>query len=296
MTNWRMKPNIQKWIVIISFLSPAVLLYSLFMVVPIFDAARLSLFDWNGSSKDMNFVGMENYVNILKDNVFIQALQHNVIWMVLDLILMVIPILVLAVMISRVKKGMIFFRAGFYLPAILSLPVISVLWGKIYDPLIGPINVVLRAVGLDFLALNWLGDHRTALFSLIIAGVWAFYGLYMILFLAGLQNIDYSLYESAEIDGAGPIRKFFSITIPSIRNTMNIVISLVVIYGFKSFGLVWIMTLGGPFYKTELVATYVYKAAFIMNKVGYGSAGAILLAIIVIVLTIAFNATRERGE
>jgi len=287
----------RKWrkrFVVASFLSPALLLYVVFMIFPIGQAVRLSLYDWDGGSREMNFVGLDNYWLTLQDNVFIQALKHNVIWMVLDLILMVLPVLALAVMISRLDKGKLFFRAGFYLPAVLSLPVIGILWGKIYDPLIGPVNAILKAVGLEFLAFNWLGDPRTVLISLVLVGVWAFYGLYMILFLAGLQSIDQSLYESAEIDGAGPLRKFWSITVPALRNTMNVVISLVIIYGFKSFGLIWIMTLGGPYYTSEVLATYIYKAAFIANKISYGAAGSVILAIIVVLLTIVFNASRER--
>ncbi|MNI02710.1 Inner membrane ABC transporter permease protein YcjO [compost metagenome] len=118
----------------------------------------------------------------------------------------------------------------------------------------------------------------------------------MILFLAGLQNIDKSMYEAADIDGAGALRKFWNVTVPSLRNTMNVVISMVVIHALKGFGLVWIMTQGGPFYKSEVVATYVYKSAFSMNKVSYASAGSVVLGIIVIALTIAFNYWREKEE
>src|SRR5690606_4763410 len=139
----------------------------------------------------------------------------------LSLVLMVIPTLILAVLISKVKRGKTFFRAGFYLPSVLSLAVVGVLWSKIYDPTMGPINTFLRSVGLDFLAFNWLGQPILVIVALVIASTWAFYGLYMILFLAGLQNIDYQVYEAADIDGAGPIRKFWYITIPSLRNTMN---------------------------------------------------------------------------
>ncbi|MNJ67708.1 Inner membrane ABC transporter permease protein YcjO [compost metagenome] len=118
----------------------------------------------------------------------------------------------------------------------------------------------------------------------------------MILYLAGLQNIDYSIYEAADIDGAGPLRKFWSITVPSLRNTLNIVISMVIIYSFKGFALVWIMTQGGPFYMSEIVPTYVYKAAFSMNKVGYGTAGSLVLGIIVMSCTVLFNYYREKRE
>ncbi|MFC5650526.1 carbohydrate ABC transporter permease [Paenibacillus solisilvae] len=287
--------KIRNGLVVFSFLSPAVLLYGLFMIYPIGEAVRLSLFDWNGAATSMNFIGLDNYIMTMKDPFFVKSLQHNVVWLGLDLVLLVVPVLVLAVMIGKVRKGMLFFRAGYYLPAVLSLPVVSVLWGKIYDPFIGPINLFLRTIGLGQFALNWLGDSWLVLPAIIVAGAWSSYGLFMILFLAGLQNIDYALYESAEIDGAGPAVKFWHITIPSLRNTMNLIISLVIIYGFKSFALVWIMTQGGPYYSSELVASYVYKAAFIMNKVSYGSAGSIILALIVVVLTILFNSKRDKG-
>lgn len=126
----RLISDIKKWITIFSFLSPAVLLYGVFMLYPMFEAVRLSFFDWNGSASKMNFVGLNNYIDILQDKVFILSLQHNVVWLVLDLVLLVLPVLLLAVMISKVKRGRMFFRTGFYLPAVLSLPVVSVLWGR----------------------------------------------------------------------------------------------------------------------------------------------------------------------
>ncbi|SDO32989.1 raffinose/stachyose/melibiose transport system permease protein [Paenibacillus sp. yr247] len=292
----RLTSNIRKWITIISFLSPAVLLYGVFMLYPMFEAVRLSFFDWNGSAPIMNFVGLNNYIDILNDKVFILSLKHNIVWLVLDLVLLVIPVLLLAVMISKVKRGRLFFRTGFYLPAVLSLPVVSVLWGKIYDPMIGPINVILKSIGLNGLAINWLGHPWAVLPAIIIAGAWAFYGIYMIIYLSGLQSIDYSMYEAADMDGAGPIRKFWYITVPSLKNTINIVTTMVIVYGFKSFALIWIMTQGGPFYKSELVATYVYKAGFAMFKVSFAAAGSVILAVIVVVLTILFNAMRERSN
>ncbi|MDR7316853.1 sugar ABC transporter permease [Brevibacillus nitrificans] len=291
---WRRKAK--RLLVVLSFLAPALLLYGIFMLYPMIDAIRLSLFDWDGASPTMNFVGVDNYINLLKDGIFLQSLLHNLVWVVISLILVVIPTLVLAVMISKVRVGKLFFRAGFYLPSVISLAVVGVLWAKIYDPLMGPVNVFLQQFGLETLARNWLGEEWTVLPALVVAGTWAFYGFYLILYLAGLQNIDHSVYEAAEIDGAGPIRKFFSITIPSLRNTMNVVISMVVIYSFKGFALIWVMTQGGPFYKSEVVSTYVYKSAFSMNKVSYATAGGVLLGIIVITLTILFNYLRERRD
>jgi raffinose/stachyose/melibiose transport system permease protein len=260
------------------------------------DAVRYSLFDWNGASSTMNFVGMDNYVSLTKDPIFIKALGHNLLWVVLSLILMVIPTLVLAVLISKVKRGKTFFRAAFYLPSVLSLAVVGVLWSKIYDPTMGPINILLRSVGLDSIARNWLGEPLFVIPALVLASTWAFYGLYMILFLAGLQSIDPQVYEAADIDGAGPIRKFWYITVPSLRNTMNVVISMVIIHALKGFALIWIMTQGGPFYMSEVVSTLVYKTAFSMNQVSYAAAQSVVLGIIIIIFTIAFNYYRERTE
>jgi raffinose/stachyose/melibiose transport system permease protein len=294
--NSKTKIKIKKAITIASFLLPGLILYAVFMLYPMIDAVRYSFFDWDGAAPSMNFVGIENYVQLTKDDVFLKSLGHNLLWVVLSLTLMVVPTLVLAVLISRVKKGKMFFRAGFYLPSVLSLAVVGVLWSKIYDPMMGPINVFLKSVGLESLAKNWLGEPLFVIPALVIASTWAFYGLYLILFLAGLQSIDYSLYEAADIDGAGPISKFWNITIPSLRNTLNVVISMVIIHALKGFALIWIMTQGGPFYMSELVSTYVYKAAFSMNKVSYATAGSVVLGVIVIAFTIGFNYYRERTE
>ncbi|WP_096436440.1 carbohydrate ABC transporter permease [Alteribacter populi] len=288
--------KIKRFAVIASFLSPALILYGVFMLYPMADAVRYSLFDWNGASPTMNFVGIENYARLATDTLFFRALGNNLLWVVLSLTLMVIPTLVLAVLISKVKRGKTFFRAAFYLPSVLSLAVVGVLWSKIYDPTMGPINIFLRAVGFDFMARNWLGEQMFVIPALVIASTWAFYGLYMILFLAGLQSIEPQMYEAADIDGAGPIRKFWYITVPSLRNTMNVVISMVIIHALKGFALIWIMTQGGPFYMSEVVSTLVYKTAFSMNQVSYATAQSVVLGIIIIIFTIGFNYYRERTE
>jgi len=295
-TSKRWVKSVKRRIVIASFILPAFLLYAAFLLWPVGQAVQLSLFDWDGSSHEMNFVALDNYKNLSNDSIFIKGLSHNFIWLLLSLALVVIPTLFLAVLISKVKKGKTFFRAGFYLPSVLSLAVIGVLWSKIFDPSSGLINEFLRTIGLGSLARNWLGEPLTVLPALVVVSTWAFYGLYMILYLAGLQNVDYSIYEAADIDGAGPLRKFWYITIPSLRNTLNIVISMVIIYSFKGFALVWIMTQGGPFYMSEIVPTYVYKAAFSMNKVGYATAGSLVLGVIVMGFTVLFNYMREKSD
>jgi raffinose/stachyose/melibiose transport system permease protein len=290
---WR---GIKKSIIALSFIGPALVLYVLFMLYPMMDAVRLSFFDWNGSSPTMNYIGIRNYTELSKDTIFIKSLINNLYWVVLSLVMMILPTLVLSILISKVKRGRTFFRTAFFLPSVLSLTVVGVLWNKIYDPSYGPLNIMLRMFGLDSLTHNWLGEGHTVIPSLVAASTWSFYGFYMVLFLAGLQNIDQTIYEAAEIDGAGSVRKFWNITLPSLRNTMNVVISMDVIYSLKGFAVVWIMTQGGPFYMSEVVASYVYKAAFSLNKVSYAVAGSVVLGIIVIVLTLAFNFIRDRRE
>jgi raffinose/stachyose/melibiose transport system permease protein len=290
---WR---GIKKLIVALSFIGPALVLYVLFMLYPMVDAVRLSFFDWNGSSPTMNFVGLDNYKELSKDTIYIKSLVNNLYWVVLSLMMIIAPTLALSILISKVKRGRTFFRTAFFLPSVLSLTVVGVLWNKIYDPSNGPLNMILRMLGLDSLTHNWLGEGHTVIPSLVVTSSWSFYGLYMVLFLAALQNIDHSLYEAAEMDGAGPLRKFWNITVPSLRNTMNVVMSMDIIYSLKGFGVVWVMTQGGPFYMSEVVASYVYKAAFSLNKVSYAVAGSVVLGMIVIVLTISFNFIRDRRE
>jgi raffinose/stachyose/melibiose transport system permease protein len=292
-SNIKNKLVLKRMIVISSFLLPGLLFYFVFMVLPILDTAHLSLTDWNGISIKSSFIGILNYTQIITDKLFINASINTLFWLIAQLILIVLPTLILAIAISNVKKGMGFFRAAFYLPAVISFSVAAVIWGKIYDPTLGPINAFLNHVGLSSLAHNWLGEQYTVLPALVIASSWVQYGLYLVLYLSGLQSIDTALYEAADIDGANSITKFFKITIPSLSNTMNLVISLVIINAFKGFSMVWIATQGGPFYKSDLVATYIYRKAFTEYKFGYGSAAGIILALIIMLITILFNIFRE---
>ncbi|TVY10447.1 carbohydrate ABC transporter permease [Paenibacillus cremeus] len=283
-------------IVVLSFLGPALLFYGFFMLYPMEEAIRWSLLDLNAKSTVAHFVGLSNYVEILKDSVFQSSLLNNLEWVMMELLLVVFPVLILSVMITKVKRGKLFFRAAFYLPAVLSMPVVAVIWSKIYDPYIGPVNSFLKLIGLKGLALNWLGEPFTVLPALILASTWVAYGFYMVLYLAGLQSIDYDLYEAADLDGAGTVSKFLHITLPSLRHTINFIVSLVIINSFKGFSMVWIITQGGPFYKSEVVATYVYKQAFSKYQISTGAAGSVILALIIMLVTIVFNRIRERGE
>lgn len=279
--------------IIATFLLPAFLLYLIFMIYPIIDSVNISLTNWNGLSPTYDFVGLKNYRRILQDKYFWNAISNTLFWVILQLVLISLPTLILAFMITKVKLGMSFFRAGFYLPSIVSFSVAAVIWGKIYDPQMGPVNLMLNGMGLDFLAKNWLGNPKTVLPALVVASSWVQYGLYMVLFITGLQSIDPQYYEAAELDGANAFQKFWKITLPFLRNSMNVVLTLIVINAFKGFSMVWATTQGGPFYKSDLISTYIYREGFSSNKIASGAAGGILLAVIIIGTTAAFNIYRD---
>ena len=283
----------KKFLITVSFLLPGFLFYTIFMLYPIIDSFHISLTNWNGISQQYDFVGTENYRMLLRDKIFWNSVGNTMFWVGMQLLLIIFPTLILALLITKVRFGMSFFRTGFYLPAIISFPVAAVIWGKIYDPQTGPINAALRGLGLDFFAKNWLGDPDTVLPALVVASSWVQYGLYMVLFITGLQSIDTQLYEAADLDGANALQKFWKITVPSLQNTFNVVVSLVIINAFKGFSMVWATTQGGPLYKSDLVSTFIYREGFTSYKIGTAAAGGILLAIVIVLTTVAFNGIRE---
>lgn len=293
MISGKKKKTFKTGVCILSFLFPAFLFYTVFIIFPIFDTANISMTDWNGMTVDYDYVGLSNYVSLFHEKIFINSVINTLVWLLIQLVIIVFPTMVLALAITKVKKGMTFFRAGFYLPSVISFSVASVIWGKIYDPTMGPINIILKGIGLGAIAKNWLGDPHTVLPALAVASSWVQYGLYMVLFITGLQGIDPQYYEAAELDGANAVQKFWKITVPSLSNTVNVVISMVIINAFKSFGMVWATTQGGPFYKSDLISTYIYREAFTGYKLGTGGAGGIMLAAIIMLITIAFNTYRE---
>lgn len=293
MTSGNNRRKLKKNACILSFLFPAFLFYTAFVVFPIFDTMNISLTNWNGMTKDYDYVGLANYVALFHEKIFVNSVVNTLMWLAIQLVIVVFPTMVLALAITKVKRGMTFFRAGFYLPSVISFSVASVIWGKIYDPTMGPINIILKGIGLGAVAKNWLGDPHTVLPALAVASSWVQYGLYMVLFITGLQSIDPQYYEAAELDGANAFQKFWKITVPALSNTVNVVISMVIINAFKSFGMVWATTQGGPFYKSDLISTYIYREAFTSYKLGTGGAGGIMLVVIIMLITIMFNVYRE---
>ena len=275
------------------FLLPSFLLYALFALVPIVQTVQISFLKWDGFSTARTFVGAENYQGLASDAVFRSALWHNVTWTVMTICVAVSAALLLSVTLARLRRGRTFFRVAFFLPNVISLSVVAIIWGQLYHPLVGPVNIILKRIGLGHFARLWLGDPATVLPAINVANNWQSYGFYMILLLAGLQGIDTALYDAALVDGAGTWALFQHVTLPGLRNVLNLVVILAFINALKGFTLVWVMTEGGPVHKSDLLATYIFRAAFVGNTLGPAAAASVVLSVIVVVTTVAFNRLRE---
>jgi len=200
-----------------------------------------------------------------------------------------------AALLSADIRGRLLFRLGYFLPVVQASIVTAMIWRWIYAPS-GILNTSLETVGLGFLARGWLGDFTLALPALAVASSWMTFGLSVVILLAGMQGIDPSLYDAARVDGAGAWQTFLDITIPSLRNTITIVVLLSLVDAFKVFDIIWATTQGGPVRATEVLATYMFKEGFQKNQYGYGSAISVALALIILVTSVLNVALREHGD
>jgi raffinose/stachyose/melibiose transport system permease protein len=267
-----------KKIIIIGLL-PALVIYILFAILPIFKSFQYGLTDWNGLGK-MTYVGFDNFKEILTDKWFWLAFKNNI-YVLIASVFGQIPIgLVLAVILNGKIKGAKVFRTLFFIPTILSTVVVALVWSNIYNYNIGILNNFLRILGLDSFVQNWLGDPKIAMLSICIVIIWQFIGLYMIIFLSALQNIPNSLNEAAFIDGASRVQQFFHITLPLIFDTVKVAVALCIAGSMKAFDLVFVMTEGGPSHATELMAIHMYNKTFSVYKYGYGSAVSLIIFIV----------------
>ena len=276
------------------FLLPALLIYSVFLIYPMFDSLGISLTNWDGLSPKRTFVGLANYVHIFEDPVAVLAVKNNLLWTVVMLVIPTILGLILALGLNRKFSDSTVFRSVFYAPGILPLVGVAGIWSWMYDPNSGLLNTLLHQVGLGNLAQQWLGNPNTALWSVMAAAIWQGLGFPMVLYLAGLQSIPTEQYEAALIDGANPWQQFWHITMPWLRETHIIVVTLGVIGSFKVFDLIYAMTYGGPGQATQVLASWMYMQTFQFYKAGYGSALTWVIALISLIVTIPYIRVMSR--
>lgn len=278
------------------FLLPAFVLYAIFMIYPFFQSIYLSFTDWNGAQPVKNFVGLENYRQLLRDSLLWKTLQHNLIWVVIGTLGPLALGFLLAVMLASRPKGFTLFRTAYFMPQVLSPVIIGIVFGWIYNPLFGLLNVALERIGLENWTRGWLGDPQWALYAVLLAAMWAETGFVFVVFLAGLQNVSRDLLEAATLDGANAWRRFWDVTVPQMANVVTVVAALLLIGGFSVFDIIFVMTGGGPANATDVIATYAYTEAFTQNNVGYASTLTLVITVITLVASVIFIRWRERGE
>ncbi len=268
------------------FILPALSFYAVFLALPIVGVVIISLLNWSGlSMSDIAWAGADNYVTLANDPVFWQALLHNMIFIGGGATAMVILGLILAVLLERGVAGSNFFRGAFFIPTVMSMVVVGIVFMLILSPELGLINPLLRGAHLGGLQRAWLGERATALPTVIGVDVWKNFGLSMFLFVAGLKSIPREYYEAASIDGANGWKQFWTITLPALRPVTAVVVTLASINSLKLFDLVYVMTAGGPNHSSEVLTTWMYQQGFKFNNMGYGSAIAVVLLIVTFVLT-----------
>ncbi len=268
-----------------AYLAPAVIVYALFLLVPFFHSVYLSLCTWDGLSKP-EFVGLDNYRTALSSPDVREALRHAVVLIMFYAFLTTAVALVLVgIMGSMRVRGMTAYRAVLFLPYIIAPVVIGVVWRWLLSP-DGPVNHILSAIGLERFTTAWLANFQWALPSVGLIGTWMLFGLVLVLLLAAVQRIPTELFEAARLDGAGPVREFWAVTLPSVRQELIVVLVLAVTAALRNFDLIYVTTQGGPGTSTQVLSWMVYQHAFQIGDIGLAAAMGVLLTLIIMVLTV----------
>lgn len=281
----------------ILFVAPNFIGFVIFILLPVLFSFVVSFTDFNiykgfGGTK---FVGLENYMNMFKDSWFIAALSNNMKFTVGTIPIVIGLSIVIATILNDKVYGKNAMRVLIFIPYISSVVAVSVIWTMLYNPSQGVINQVLRGIGIQNTP-GWLGSTTWALPAIMIVSIWAGIGYNTIVYMAGLQGIDKSLYEAAEIDGANALQSFFRVTVPMLRSTTFFLLITNIIGSFQVFGMVNIMTGGGPGTSTTVMAQYIYIAGFRYNKMGYAAAMAWFLLGLILMVTLVQWKVQNRFE
>ncbi len=277
------------------YLLPAFAFYALFVLAPLGHTIWLSLFEWDGLTPK-TWVGLANYEEIVRNPLIRNAFKHSFILIFFYAVIPVCLALLLVAALSRGRvRGQTGFRTVLFLPQVIPMVVVAVIWRMIYAPTDGPLNRALEAVGLGSLARPWLGDFSLALPAVGLIGTWVMFGLALVLFMAGVQKIPQSLYDAARVDGAGPLREFFAVTLPNLRGEIAVALTLTTIAALRNFDLIYITTQGGPGNSTSVPAFEVYNRAFQTGRVGSAAAIGITLACTIFLISFAITRIADRG-
>jgi len=292
----RGRPRWDKIIAISVFLLPPAVIYFALVLLPVIQAVYFSFYRWNGLGPMQDFSGLDNYARVVRDPTFLKSLGNNLLLVGLSALVQLPFALGLALLIRQKLVGRTVFRVIFFLPYVLSEVITGVLWSFIYDPQRGLLNTVLGAIIPGFQPQGWLGDTRVVLYALFVVISWKYFGLHLILYTAGLQNIPAELEESALIDGASGGQVLRHVTIPLLGPTIRLSLYLSVLGALQIFDLVWVMTTGGPASASETMATYLYRFGFQRFAIGYGSAVAVVLFLICFIFSLIYQRYMRRQD
>lgn len=275
------------------FVLPALILTVAFVVWPIAQSFDLSLYRWIGTGP-RTYVGLANFATITQDDSYREAFGHNLIFVAGYTVFEVgIGFLIAALLNARLNLSVIF-RTIFFIPVVIPTAVAALLWGMVLAPTLDPFSAFFKAVGLPFLAHAWLGDSDTVLYTVIAITVWKNVGVSMIVYLAAMQDIPNDLIEAASIDGAGVLRRLWSIDLPLLRPITAVLVTLSVIFAMRTFDVVWALEAGNPREALQMVSTMIVQTAFNFHQFGLASALAIVLFAVILILAVAQISFMER--
>ena len=262
------------------FLLPALLLFAIFIIFPIFMSIGYSTTEWDGIG-EKTFIGLQNYKDLFIENNdgFWQAVGNSLVF-ALSSVFIQLPIsLIFAILLTNKVRGERFYISVYFIPVLISTVVIGQLWMKIYNPQYGLLNNALTALGLDSLTRNWLGDPDVVLMAVIVPVLWQYIGYHMLLMYASIKSIPGDIFEAATIDGANAFQTATKITLPLMRPILKVCVTFAIVGSIKNFDLVYVMTSGGPAGASNLPSTLMVETIFSRNMYGYGSSMAIFIII-----------------
>lgn len=267
-----------------SFILPNFLGFGFLTLLPVLILFYMAFTDWNIFGK-ADFTGLANFTRLLGDGSFKNAFWNTIYYAAMHIPLTLVVSLGLALLLNNKLRGVAFFRTAAFFPYITSIVAIAVVWNLLFSPEYGPINAILRMIGMSN-PPGWLTSTTWALPAVVIVSTWRDMGYYMILFLAGLQTVPAELHEAARVDGANVWERFLNVTLPCLRPTSFFVTVMLTINAFKIFDLILVMTEGGPGQATMVLSQFIYRKGFEESQFGYASAAAVVLFLLCIIVTI----------
>ena len=258
------------------FIAVPLAIYLVWVVGPMLYTFYLSLTDWDGIS-ELRFIAYRNFSRLFRDRVFYKSFTNNIKWIISFITFPVAGGLALAMALNREVPASRFFKAIFFFPMVLSFVVCGLIWSWMYQPDSGIINSLLRFVGLGAVARGWLSDPSLVIWSIIFVAIWRQVGYVMLLYLAGLQSVNPDLVDASKVDGAGSWQSFRHVILPQLAPITVVVVVISIIDSLRAFDLVYVMTKGGPFNSSSVLATFMYNEAFNNYRMGYGASISVIL-------------------